>query len=115
MSDDNLLASRAAELSGEVNDERTDQEQIKMMGEKIFNGMMACIASTTANDFLMSTLTNLFAEGLPSGGVVNFAMLNTSYWLEAFIRSTPQRSNILQMEHSINLFIKKKESILFTL
>jgi hypothetical protein len=117
MSDDKEMASSPTDLSDgdEEGQISQDQEQIEVMGSVMFDAMNACIESTNANDFLMSSLGDLLAEGLPSGEVVSFKTLNTSYWLEAFVRSTPQICDILQMEHSINRFIKKKESILFTL
>jgi hypothetical protein len=117
MSDDNLLASRTEGTSANDDEENipADREQIAMMGNELYTAIMACIASTTATEFLVTSLASQLANGLPSGQTVNYATLNTPYWFEAFIRSTPQRSETLKMEHSINKYIKKKDSILFTL
>jgi hypothetical protein len=102
-------------MSDDVVAEDESGFNIQVMGEKVYNAMMRCIASSTQTESLMQTLAGFLAEPLANGQVVTYKMFDTPYWLEAFIRSTPLPGDIVILEHAITKHIKNKENLLFTL
>jgi hypothetical protein len=102
-------------MSDDVVTEDQSSVNIQIMGISVYNAMMGCIASSTETETRMQKLADILAQPLASGQVVTYKMLDTSYWLEAFIRSTPIAGDIVRVEHAITKHIKNKDNLLYTL